>query len=68
MKGLQIRIARKIEDAGPFYHGTKADLTAGDMLMPGFGSNLWCVRNREKVSLHLFHFQPWRRVPGGNEL
>ncbi|HET7737143.1 MAG TPA: NAD(+)--rifampin ADP-ribosyltransferase [Tepidiformaceae bacterium] len=24
---------------GPFYHGTKADLRAGDLLMPGYGSN-----------------------------
>ena len=26
-------------DAGPFYHGTKADLKPGDMLVPGYGSN-----------------------------
>jgi nicotinamidase-related amidase len=39
MIGLQIRIARRIEDKGPFYHGTKADLKAGDMLTPGYGSN-----------------------------
>jgi rifampin ADP-ribosylating transferase len=25
--------------AGPFYHGTKADLSVGDQLMPGYGSN-----------------------------
>jgi len=25
--------------AGPFYHGTKADLRAGDLLVPGYGSN-----------------------------
>lgn len=24
---------------GPFYHGTKADLTTGDLLLPGYGSN-----------------------------
>src|SRR3954463_9823737 len=24
---------------GPFYHGTKAELAAGDELVPGFGSN-----------------------------
>ncbi len=24
---------------GPFYHGTKADLTTGDLLIPGHGSN-----------------------------
>jgi hypothetical protein len=26
-------------DDGPFYHGTKADLRAGDLLRPGFRSN-----------------------------
>jgi len=26
-------------DNGPFYHGTKADLKVGDLLMPGFRSN-----------------------------
>lgn len=26
-------------DAGPFYHGTKADLHPGDLLQPGFRSN-----------------------------
>ncbi len=39
MIGLQIRVARKIEDKGPFYHGTKADLSIGDMLSPGYKSN-----------------------------
>ncbi len=39
MIGLQIRVARKIEDRGPFYHGTKADLSVGDMLTPGYKSN-----------------------------
>ena len=39
MISLQIRIARKIEDYGPFYHGTKADLSIGDILAPGYSSN-----------------------------
>lgn len=26
-------------DAGPFFHGTKADLRVGDLLTPGFRSN-----------------------------
>ena len=26
-------------DAGPFFHGTKADLVVGDLLRPGFRSN-----------------------------
>ncbi|KQT16460.1 ribosomal subunit interface protein [Chryseobacterium sp. Leaf404] len=29
----------KILDAGPFYHGTKADLKTGDLLKAGFNSN-----------------------------
>jgi nicotinamidase-related amidase len=37
--GLQVRIKRKIDDNGPFYHGTKAVLTVGDTLNPGFKSN-----------------------------
>jgi len=24
---------------GPFYHGTKASVTPGDLLVPGYGSN-----------------------------
>jgi rifampin ADP-ribosylating transferase len=28
-----------IEDAQPFYHGTKADLATGDLIGPGFASN-----------------------------
>lgn len=39
MKGLQIRVTRRIEDTGPFYHGTKAVLSIGDMLTPGYNSN-----------------------------
>jgi nicotinamidase-related amidase len=39
MISLQIRVARKIEDQGPFYHGTKADLQIGDLLSPGHNSN-----------------------------
>jgi hypothetical protein len=27
------------QDRGPFYHGTKADLTSGDLLDPGYRSN-----------------------------
>ena len=29
----------EVHDAGPFYHGTKADLKAGDLLEPVRGSN-----------------------------
>lgn len=31
--------AHKSSDSGPFYHGTKADLKAGDLLTPGGRSN-----------------------------
>ncbi len=27
------------QDSGPFYHGTKVDLKAGDLLKPGYSSN-----------------------------
>ena len=30
---------KNVLDEGPFYHGTKADLKAGDLLVPGFNSN-----------------------------
>jgi rifampin ADP-ribosylating transferase len=29
----------EVEDTGPFFHGTKADLAPGDRLEPGRGSN-----------------------------
>jgi len=29
----------EVEDAGPFFHGTKADLRTGDLLQPGHTSN-----------------------------
>ena len=28
-----------VEDPGPFYHGTRADLSPGDLLGPGYTSN-----------------------------
>ena len=31
--------SKQPSDKGPFYHGTKADLKVGDLLIPGFGSN-----------------------------
>jgi nicotinamidase-related amidase len=39
MKGLQIRIVKKIHDTGPFYHGTKAELAIGNLLTPGHNAN-----------------------------
>jgi len=31
--------SQSTRDPGPFYHGTKADLTTGDLIAPGFDSN-----------------------------
>lgn len=31
--------AHEVPQGTPFYHGTKADLTVGDLLRPGYGSN-----------------------------
>ena len=36
---LAISFTNKPSDAGPFYHGTKADLQVGDLLTPGGNSN-----------------------------
>jgi rifampin ADP-ribosylating transferase len=34
-----IKVLPDRQDAGPFFHGTKANLSVGDMLEPGFSSN-----------------------------
>ncbi len=34
-----LRQGGAVLDAGPFYHGTKADLMIGDLLEPGYSSN-----------------------------
>jgi rifampin ADP-ribosylating transferase len=31
--------APEVQDPGPFFHGTKADLRPGDLLEPGYSSN-----------------------------
>jgi rifampin ADP-ribosylating transferase len=36
---LALAVSDKISDNGPFYHGTKANLKVGDLLMPGERSN-----------------------------
>ena len=38
-----------VQDSGPF-HGTKADLKAGDLLEPGYSSNYGERRNANFVS------------------
>jgi nicotinamidase-related amidase len=65
MKGLQIRVARKIDDTGPFYHGTKADLSIGDMLTPGCNSN---YGKGEKANYIYFTASPLPAAAWGAEL
>lgn len=40
-----------VQDAGPFFHGTKADLKPGDLLAPGYSSNYGQRRNANFVYL-----------------
>ena len=40
-----------IEDDGPFFHGTKADLRPGDVLEPGYRSNFGTRRSANHVYL-----------------
>jgi len=37
--GNHVGVSEAAADAGPFFHGTKADLQPGDLLAPGHGSN-----------------------------
>jgi hypothetical protein len=41
----------EVRDPGPFYHGTKADLKAGDLLEPGYSSNFGERRKAHYVYL-----------------
>jgi len=41
----------RAQDDGPFYHGTKADLKAGDLLEPGYSSNYGEQRKASYVYL-----------------
>lgn len=53
-----------ILDNGPFYHGTKADLQIGDLLMAGFNSNY-----RPEVIMNHIYFTALVNVAGlGAEL
>lgn len=38
-KGLAVSFMHNLTDKGPFYHGTKADLQVGDLLIAGGNSN-----------------------------
>ena len=40
-----------IQDSGPFFHGTKADLKVGDVLQPGYSSNFGGRRKANYVYL-----------------
>ena len=40
-----------VQDSGPFFHGTKADLNPGDVLEPGFTSNFGERRTANYVYL-----------------
>jgi rifampin ADP-ribosylating transferase len=40
-----------VADAGPFFHGTKADLRPGDVLAPGYASNYGSRRSANHVYL-----------------
>jgi Rifampin ADP-ribosyl transferase len=41
----------EVDDPGPFYHGTKADLRTGDLLEPGRRSNVGAQRTVNHVYL-----------------
>ena len=42
---------RVVDDAGPFFHGTKAHLRPGDLLMPGWRSNYGSGRRANHIYL-----------------
>ena len=44
-------VPRVVDDAGPFFHGTRADLRPGDLLTPGWGSNYGSGRRANHVYL-----------------
>lgn len=41
--------ARVVDDPGPFYHGTRADLRPGDLLTPGWRSNYGSGRRANHI-------------------
>ncbi|WP_217634229.1 NAD(+)--rifampin ADP-ribosyltransferase [Raineyella antarctica] len=42
---------RVVDDPGPFFHGTKADLRPGDLLRPGWRSNYGSRRTANHIYL-----------------
>lgn len=47
---LAISLKDKLSDKGPFYHGTRADLQVGDLLIAGFKSNY----HHEVIMNHIY--------------
>ncbi|HET7763326.1 MAG TPA: NAD(+)--rifampin ADP-ribosyltransferase, partial [Phycicoccus sp.] len=43
--------ARVVDDPGPFFHGTRADLRPGDLLTPGWRSNYGSGRQSKHIYL-----------------
>ena len=50
--------------AGPFYHGTKANLSVGNLLLPGYGSNF----EDERVSNNIYFSATLDAATWGAEL
>ena len=48
---MENRPTPPVEDPGPFYHGTKAELKPGDLLQPGYHSNFGERRKANYVYL-----------------
>ena len=55
--------ARDVPPGQIFYHGTKAELKAGDLLAPGFGSNF-----RERELAHIYFSATLEAATWGAEL
>ncbi len=55
--------ARDVPDGQIFYHGTKADLAAGDLIKPGFGSNFV-----ERALRHIYFSATLEAATWGAEL
>src|ERR1700709_232911 len=56
--------AKAAPDAGPYYHGAKADLNVGDLLAPGFASNY----GKRKTAAFLYLSAPLEPATWGAEL
>jgi len=64
MKEMDEQMLTKPLDAGPFYHGTKAELAPGDLLEPGFRSNY----GEQKRANHLYFTATMDAAVWGAEL